>query len=92
VRVSRTERLQLIAALLDVAHDRLSDATCSDLPDTVRAMLTSEQWDEIDLEEHVANGDPEEHEPGNSEWIADWVAMSWAADWLRREAGRETKG
>lgn len=82
---------RLIAALLDIAGDRLSNAICSDLPEDVRSMLAPNEWTELDRESHERNGDPEEHNPdADNSWQQDWILMRHFAYVLRAQADMES--
>lgn len=79
--------LRLAAELLDKAGARFSNHGCADfqLPD----WITDTEAIELDLNQHIWNGDPEEHEPTPRRCVADWSMMHFLAEVLREATGEE---
>ncbi len=67
--------LKLAADLLRLASDEFSNHGCNDmeLPD-----WTQDERDGLDLQMHIANGDPENFEPGRR-WFQDHAVMRFLA-------------
>jgi hypothetical protein len=81
-----SKELRLSALLLDLAADEYANHGCNDLSGEMLALIT----DEMDLELHKWNGDPEEHQPG-SPCNADFCWMNFMAERLRAKADEMDK-
>lgn len=55
---------KLLELLGKDAIDLMSGCICNDLTNDMLDCLTEQEWDELHLEMHEDNGDPEEFRPG----------------------------
>ena len=67
------QEIAFIVKLLKVAETRFAAACCNDLSEELESHFTQAEWDKINKECRIKNGDPEMYRPG--EILPDWFIM-----------------
>jgi len=82
--MTKKEKL-FISKLLDLAGEKLSLNSCSDITDDVVNLFNQKEIDQLNKKYHKWNGDPEEFEKGNQLLNADFAWIAYFSDKLKEE-------
>jgi hypothetical protein len=67
--------IKLASAWMIKAGDEFSNHGCNDIPSDILALLTKEEWDNLEKQFQKFNGTPEEYEPGRiTQCDAAWMS------------------
>lgn len=79
---------KLIAALLDMAGREFANHVCNDFVMSDHVEMSPEELVALDLDVHVKNGDPHEHEPESvGDYQSDFCLMFYLASRVREAHG-----